>query len=313
MWPPIIKDKNGIGIKLDSKFWDLWGPSRIIKYHKDLFLTKRKIKSIYCIYLDFREVQVLNEDDLAMVVEYECGEFGNHCIIFSYDSIPPIEYKRDSWSYFIYPEFDIECGSGVDRFRQRLMSLGFKDIPAKTQVALYLEYLEAEVIPDGFNVEEFRKMINKYTINRNINGNGSIVAYKNLLENLACSPEKFEIIKDAIVHDKVIDNLLDRMTSKDFIKNPKAKNELPFYFAERMRTFQESLRNNKRPNSLDNIFQETFMNLKNSVLCADGKLRSLVRGKDGKPEVEEHINNDADDFFFDHKMSHSGDDDLFIN
>ncbi len=101
MWPEIIKENN-IGIKLKNEFWNEWGPTHMFYFNPNLWDDTKEIKSIYCIYLYHHRVQ-FDAKEIAMGLHYECGEFGQHVALFSYQEIPNITYSESAWRYCVFP------------------------------------------------------------------------------------------------------------------------------------------------------------------------------------------------------------------
>lgn len=100
MWPP-VKRENNIGTSLDKNFWNEWGPTHIYYFNPDIFNDSRKIKCIFFTYEPYNQVSFL-EDEIAMGIHYECGEFGQHIGLFSYVDIPTIKHG-EHWDYYVYP------------------------------------------------------------------------------------------------------------------------------------------------------------------------------------------------------------------
>ena len=130
MWPEIYR-KNNIGVAFDPNFWKNWGPTYMVYFHPDLFKDK-KINSIYCLWQPFTTIE-FNKEDIAMVLEYACGEFGEHCTFFSYKDVPDIEHLRCE-DYYVLPTFETLEEDVLTIYNGILMK--------KNKEELYIAYLE---------------------------------------------------------------------------------------------------------------------------------------------------------------------------
>ena len=165
MWPEIYR-KNNVGVIFDPNFWRNWGPTHMVYFHPDLFPDDKKINSIYCLWQPFTTID-FNKEDIAMVLEYACSEFGEHCTFFSYKDIPDIEHSRCE-DYYVLPTFETLEEDVLTIYNGILMK--------KTKEELYISYLEDHLftlqalsfrqrkqVQDtlGLNLEEYRKYLEK--------------------------------------------------------------------------------------------------------------------------------------------------------
>lgn len=163
MWPEIYR-KNNIGVAFDPNFWKNWGPTYMVYFHPDLFKDK-KINSIYCLWQPFTTIEF--NKDIAMVLEYACGEFGEHCTFFSYKDVPDIEHLRCE-DYYVLPTFETLEEDVLTIYNGILMK--------KNKEELYIAYLEDHLftlqalsfrqrkkIQDtlGLKLEEYRDYLEK--------------------------------------------------------------------------------------------------------------------------------------------------------
>ncbi len=165
MWPEIQR-KNHVGVNFKPNFWKIWGPTYMVYFHPDLFSKDKKINSIYCFWQPFTTVE-FNKEDIAMVLEYGCGDFGNHCIFFSYKDVPDIEHSRYV-NYYVLPTFETLEEDVLNIYNGILMK--------KNNEELYVTYLEDHLftlqalssgqrkqLQDklGFQLEEYRDYLEK--------------------------------------------------------------------------------------------------------------------------------------------------------
>ena len=165
MWPA-LKKKDNIAINFDNNFWKEWGPTHMIYFNKELFNDNKDIKSIYCMYRSFDRIK-LNPKEIAMALEYECGDFGEHTVLFSYEEIPNPNYC-EGWNYYIFPNFDTENNEDI--------SLYYNKLTCKDKDETYLRFLENQILNTfnltplereklrrsiGLNMEEYKKYLEK--------------------------------------------------------------------------------------------------------------------------------------------------------
>ncbi|MCI8699851.1 MAG: hypothetical protein HFJ47_00735 [Clostridia bacterium] len=271
MWPSIIK-KGGTGIKFDENFWDIWGPSNMFYFNPELFNDERKIKSIYFKYLNHNQLE-FDPSEIAMGLIYECHEFGEHTVLFSYNEIPNITTNLHSWDHFVLPYFETDDNRLVNMYNDRKLMLEGK--MSKTE--MYIKYLEGIIIYWDNNSRQIFRNLCHSILNEYIHSHTNIkpeMVYQTFLESIVsrilvsddsltiCSSiqrcyesKDFLKIINGIMDIKLDENLLKERIKCEYSKHLK---ELDFLQEE---------------NDLDSIYRE----------CRDLFLNRVVQYK------EEHI------------------------
>lgn len=148
MWPVIVREKN-IGQRFEERFWDLWGPLEKFYTNPDIEDHSRVIKNIFCTYEPHQDI-VFKKEDIALGLNYACGEFGEHTILFSYEKTPEIHCKH-IWDCYIMSDFRTES-SGV----YALYTI--QDHCSKEE--LYVKYLELQLVSEG-ETEKLKRVLEK--------------------------------------------------------------------------------------------------------------------------------------------------------
>ena len=152
MWPT-IKRKNNIGVSFNDDFWAWWGPTYMVYFNEELFNDTKDIKGIICMYCSIMEIE-FNNEEIAMALEYQCGDFGYHSVLFSYEEFPKLK-STSTWNYYVYPGFDTDNDSVFKLYQDKL--------EGKSTDEMYLEYLEDTIFYIHYlstsEREQFRKNI----------------------------------------------------------------------------------------------------------------------------------------------------------
>ena len=166
MWPVIMRENN-IGKNFDPDFWRNWGPTEV-KYLDES--VEKKIQSIYCMYKSYETIKIDDLSSIAMVLTYECGEFGEHTIVFSYDKVPRITYNS-SWDYCVFPDFDSEDDMDIRLYKLGVMDINIKTLSPAKRRNLYRSCFESGIIDD---INKLDSMIVKFQGKKVINDLNSI-------------------------------------------------------------------------------------------------------------------------------------------
>lgn len=136
MWPT-IKYEEGIGIKFKEDFWEVWGPSSMFYYNDKIFDDSKDIKSIYLMYNDHMSVK-FDKNEIAMGLKYQCGEFGEHTVLFSYVTRPKIE-NPNIWNHYVFPY--VETDQTLNEFYQNNIKRQVlsKKLQPKIAIIRYME------------------------------------------------------------------------------------------------------------------------------------------------------------------------------
>lgn len=178
MWPG-IESENGVGVKFDEKFWDYWGPTHMFYYNPKIFDDSKNIKSIFCMYLPYHQVK-FREEEIAMGIHYECGEFGQHTVLFSYEEVPNIDHNQ-IWDYCVFENLDTEAPDEINLHGY----VTLKKQNKMTEEEVYQNYLEDMI--DVNDKDAFRELsgniVKKYL--KREAGTSYEEAYTKFLENIA--------------------------------------------------------------------------------------------------------------------------------
>lgn len=178
MWP-IIKRKNDVGYSFDEAFFTEWGPTYMYYFNEDIFCSRNEIKSIVGIY-EYSNAIKFDPRDFAMGLHYECGEFGQHVLLFSYEDVPKIDC-RGYWKYYVYPNFSGD-DSSTALFNRVILKYG--------KNFLYEKFLSSLILSDDVleteKLEKLQKASHKILDINNISNNPK---YINLLEMIYLSLE----------------------------------------------------------------------------------------------------------------------------
>lgn len=180
MWPD-IKRNNKVGIKFDEKFWDYWGPSRMFYFNPELFNDEKDIKSICLKYLGPCDFE-FEPSEIAMGLVYDCGEFGQHTVLFSYEDIPKITQECNSWNHYVLPHIETDDDLLVKLYNYKMLKLEGK----MTESQMYIRYLEDTVLDYNGDAQWFRRL-SQNILNAYIKKHPTIEeekAYQILLENI---------------------------------------------------------------------------------------------------------------------------------
>lgn len=191
MWPP-VKRENKIGTTLEKSFWNEWGPTNIYYFNPEIFNDEKEIKSIFFTYEPYYDIS-FKEEEIAMGLHYECGEFGCHVGLFSYVDIPSVGHK-EIWDYYVYPNFESD-NPNIIYLNQLAILYGKENL-----YEMYLGYKilgKKVLIPD--NYEKLRIHINSMLDEANKE------KYMNLLELVAIHADSLALLEK----EKWSDNFLE--------------------------------------------------------------------------------------------------------
>lgn len=118
MWPP-IKRENNIGVCFDEKFWEYWGPSNLFYFNENIFQDNREIKCIFCTYEPHRSIQ-FKAEEIAIGLCYECGDFGEHTVLFSYVEEPSLVCNHN-WDYCVYSDFSSDYFELLNLWQEQVL------------------------------------------------------------------------------------------------------------------------------------------------------------------------------------------------
>ncbi len=313
MWPSIIRENgNGKGIKLDEAHWINWGPSDMFYYNPDLFDDTKKIGSIYCMYLPQSEIK-FNPDEIAMGIIYECGDFGQHTVLFSYSECPDLKYNSN-WDFCIFSDYSSDMESSIE-LKEALMKRK-NGIIKEDEV--YQVFLENQVLLGFVPIETFRKKLNDIIkeYQKIKPGVSEEEAYIKLLEKLSdksnsLDPEtRFELIKRIRESCDESDNLEFNKLMLEYISVPTAEgiedvqekyNRNLSYVQNQEENDLDSMFRNCRDYFLDKAIRyekkeidDMDFDPKTFKLIKTGKKRivhesrpgRIIKGKDGKAKFE---------------------------
>lgn len=180
MWPDIKyrkENKKRVGYEFDSEFWKLWGPTLMYYYNENIYDDSKPIKSIYCMYNHHNTVEFIPEE-IAMALKYECGDFGEHIVLFSYVDYPKLDYTH-TWNWYVYPE---GCLLSETDILLKKLSLEMKSGNMSKEQA-YLTYLERTIIKEEKSLYELSEKIIRI-IRKSHPDISDEEAYKMLLEKI---------------------------------------------------------------------------------------------------------------------------------
>lgn len=292
MWPNIERYKQGdkyIGFKFTESFWEGWGPSTMYYYNPEIFNDNKHIKLIHCIYDSSEKIKFKN-DQVAMAIKYECGEFGEHVVLFCYTDAPDIEYKsKGLWCCSIFDDIETQHPK---IYMARTLASKIKHGKLSEQQAniLYLENL----ILDGENSPETLKKatrnICRYLVNNY--GKDETSAYEMCLEKIESKLQQIEFItRDA--YRKRIQRELSILKYKDsdFVRTQEFDRLINELLAEEnqekckytsLADIMEYIEKSEIYNDLDCIFRnsrEYFKNNAEKVMRDEnGKVIDIING-----------------------------------
>lgn len=194
MWPGIERN-NGVGTNFEEKFWDYWGPTKMFYFNPEIFDDNKKIKSIYCMYLPFSEIK-FNENEIAMGLHYECGDFGQHTVLFSYEEIPNIEHNK-IWDYCVFENLDTDLQNYIDLHNYKVLEKRGE----MTETEVYQNFLEDYIVQDCIDKNLFRilseNIVKAYlNMNPTISYNEAYIKFlENLCQRISKQSEPYEFIK----------------------------------------------------------------------------------------------------------------------
>lgn len=253
MWPEIERN-NGIGIKFNKEFWNNWGPSKMFYFNQEIFDDSKKIKSIYCMYLPHSEIK-FDESEIAMGLHYECGEFGEHTVLFSYKEIPNIEHIK-IWDYCVFEDMDTDNLEYINLHNFRVLEKQGKI----TEKEVYQNFLENYIIEDRFDVKIFRTL-SENIIRAYLENNSTVNyedAYLMFLQNLcqriygySNNGELIEKIADCCIkkREEFDETILEIMNKTQIDKSE--SNIMKKKYEETLKILEYM----KKENDLDSIFQ----------------------------------------------------------
>jgi hypothetical protein len=178
MWPEIVGE-NKKGVKFNESFWSEWGPSRMCFFNKSIFDDTKDIKSIYCMYEPIQSIK-FNQDEIAMALTYDCADFGEHTVLFSYSDLPEIQHSG-TWDFCVFEDLDTDNAELINLYSCMLLQQR-GDI---TEEDVYKKFLEKK-FQLGDEISTFSRLsgniIKSYLkINPTVTENQ---AYIRFLENL---------------------------------------------------------------------------------------------------------------------------------
>lgn len=269
MWPNIIR-KGKTGVKFDENFWDNWGPSQMFYFNPGLFNDERKIKSIYFKYLNHNQFE-FDPNEIAMGLIYECHEFGEHTVLFSYSEIPNITTNLHSWDHYVLPYFETDDNRLVNMYNNRKLMLEGK--MSKTE--MYIKYLEDIIIMGHNNSRQIFRNLCHSILNEYIHSHTNIkpeMVYQTLLESIVSrildSDDSTTIFSD--IHKcyengkdfpKIINGIMDIKLDENLLKE-----KIKYEYSKRLKEL-DSL---QEENDLDSIYRE----------CRDLFLNRVVQYKE---------------------------------
>lgn len=253
MWPD-IKRENGIGIKFNEEFWDNWGPTNMCYFNPELFNDEKKIKSIYCMYLSYGCIK-FKPEEIAMGLVYECGDFGQHTVLFSYEDIPNIEHAK-IWDYCVFENLETEMPNLINLYNYNIL----KQQGKMSDEDIYINFLEDYIVGYDIDKEVFRNLCDNI-LKAYIKNNPSVTydeAYKRFLENISerilGENEPYTFLKP--IRDCCTENSdeFDK-TILDIIKQTKIDKESPNKIRERFNKSLEMFEMSSVNNDLNSIFR----------------------------------------------------------
>lgn len=250
MWPDIER-KNGIGVKFDEKFWDMWGPSSMCYFNPELFNDEKKIKSIYCMYLQYNCIE-FKPDEIAMGLHYECGDFGQHTVLFSYEEIPDIKHSR-VWDYCVFENLVTDNPEFINLHNYIIL----KQQGKMSEEDVYMNFLEDYILDDDIDKTFFRDLCDNI-LKSYIKNNPSVTyeeAYKRFLENIcqriSGNSEQYILLKSIRDCCREKSDEFDRIIL-EIIKQTQI---CPNKMHERYQRVLAGLEKMKIENNLDSIFR----------------------------------------------------------
>lgn len=253
MWPNVER-KNGVGVKFDEQFWNYWGPTKMFYFNSELFNDKKRIKSIYCMYLPHHNIK-FNQDEIAMGLHYECGDFGEHTVLFSYEEIPNIEHNR-IWDFCVFDDLETDAADLINLHNYSVQ----KSHGEITEKHMYKNYLEDYILQDEIDRELFRGVCQNI-VKAYIKNNPTVSeeeAYIRFLENICqriCGySEPYNLIK------KIKDCCREKKedfdkTILEIIKETQIDKNKPNILRERYEHSLSMIEKMRKPNDLNSIFQ----------------------------------------------------------